>query len=87
MATRMPVSTGERRASSMVRIEKDKFVIEMESSWPADRWVDVMRDLIRIVSIADKELVDNNLDCIYGVCDLLEAMLPDEKDARKMIKG
>ena len=71
----------------MVRIEKDKFVIEMESRFPADRWVDVMRDLIRLVSIADKERVDNNLDCIYGVCDLLEAMLPDEMDARKMIKS
>lgn len=71
----------------MVRIEKDKFVIEMKGTWPADRWVDVMRDLIRLVSIADKERVDNNLDSIYGVCDLLEAMLPDEEDARKMIKS
>lgn len=87
MATRMPASTGERRGSDMVRIEKDKFVIEMESRFPADRWVEVMRDLIRLVSIADKERVDNNLDCIYGVCDLLEAMLPDEEDARKMIRG
>ncbi len=71
----------------MVRIEKDKFVIEMDSCFPADRWVELMRDLIRLVSIADKERVDNNLDCIYGVCDLLEAMLPDEEDARKMIRG
>lgn len=87
MVTRMPASTGERRASNMVRFEKDKLVIEMEGTWPADRWVDVMRDLIRCISITDKERVDNNLDCIYGVCDLLEAMLPDEQDARKMIKG
>lgn len=71
----------------MVRIEKNKLVIEMEGTFPADRWVDVMRDLIRCISITDKERVDNNLDCIYGVCDLLEAMLPAEEDARKLIKG
>ncbi len=71
----------------MVHFEKDKFVIEMKSEWPADSWVDVMRDLIRCVSVTDKERLDNNLDCVYGVCDLLEAMLPDEKDARKMING
>lgn len=71
----------------MVRIEKDKLVIEMEGTFPADRRVDVMRDLIRCISIADKERVNNNLDCIYGVCDLLEAMLPTEEDARKMIRG
>lgn len=71
----------------MVRIEKDKLVIEMEGTFPADRWVDVMRDLIRLVSIADKDLVGSGTDCIFGVCDLLEAMLPDERDARKMIRG
>ena len=72
----------------MVRIEKDKLVVEIGTgSFPADRWVEVMRDLIRCISIVDKDRVDINTDCIYGVCDLLEAMLPDEQDARKLIKG
>lgn len=72
----------------MVRIEKDKLVVEIGTgAFPASRWLDVMRDLIRCISIADKDRVDNNTDCIYGVCDLLEAMLPDEEDARKMIRG
>lgn len=39
----------------MVRMEKDTFVIELESTCPADRWVDVMRDLIRCVSVTDEQ--------------------------------
>lgn len=70
----------------MVRIEKDKVVIELESRIPAESWVSVMRDIIRCIAITDKEIVGNGTDCIYGLCDLLEAMLPDETDARKLIK-
>lgn len=70
----------------MIHIEKDRLIIEIKSAFPADCWVDVMRDLIRCISIADKERLDNNTDCICGICELLEAMLPDENDARKMIE-
>lgn len=69
----------------MVRFEKDKLVIEMETYYPTDSWVQAMHDLIRCVSIADKERMDNNTDCLYGVCELLEALLPDEKTARRMM--
>lgn len=71
----------------MVRIEKDKVVIEMASHFPAESWVDTMRDLIRCIAVANKELVGENNDCLYGVCDLLEAMLPDAREAGKLIKG
>ena len=42
----------------MVRFEKDKLVIEMETYYPADSWVQAMHDLIRCISIADKERMD-----------------------------
>lgn len=71
----------------MVRIEKDKVVIELESRFPAESWVECMRDIVRCIAIADKERLDNDTDCIYGLCDLLEAMLPDETEARKLVKG
>lgn len=71
----------------MVRIEKDKLVVEIEYPRPSDCWLDIMRDLICIIQATDKEKVDNYNDCIYGVCDLLEALLPDENTARKMIEG
>lgn len=71
----------------MVRFEKDKLVIEMETYYPTDSWVQTMRDLIRCMGAADKELLDNDPDFVYGVCTLLEAMLPDEADARKLLKG
>lgn len=71
----------------MVRIEKDKFVIEVESALPAEGWLDAMRDLISLVQVADKERVDNRSDCIFGACELLEAMLPSEEQARKLIEG
>lgn len=71
----------------MVRFEKDKLVIEMGTPFPADRWVELMRDLIRCIAAADKELLDNDPDFVNGVCVLLEAMLPDEANARKLSKG
>lgn len=70
----------------MVRFEKDKMIIEMESHFPTESWVDTMRDLIHCIAIANKELVGENCDCLYGVCELMEAMLPDERVMRKLVK-
>lgn len=69
----------------MVRFEKDKLIIEMQTKWPADKWKDIVRDLVYAIGALDKERVDNDNDCTYGMCDLLVEMLPDEFDLRKML--
>ncbi len=69
----------------MVRFEKDKIVIEIESVLPADDWCMFVRDIISAVGAIDKDLVDNNNDCIYGLSKLLLEMMPEEIVLRKMI--
>lgn len=69
----------------MVRFEKDKMVIEIASNFPADSWADTMRSLLRMVAIADKELLSGERDVLYDVCTLLEEMLPDEDTCRRLV--
>lgn len=69
----------------MVRFEKEKLIIEIESKWPTDKWKDIVRDLVYAIGALNKELVDNENDCTYSMCDLLVEMLPDERDLRKML--
>lgn len=69
----------------MVRFEKEKIVIEIATKWPADKWREIMNDLIFAIGALDKERVDNNNDCTYGMCDLLIELLPDEFVLRKML--
>lgn len=68
----------------MVRFEKGKIVIEVESVSPAEDWVGLMRSLLRIVSITDKESLNSKDDPLYDVCWLLESMVPGSDDAGKM---
>lgn len=69
----------------MVRFEKNKIVVEIESITPADDWCMFVRDLISAVGAIDKDLLDNNNDCIYGISKLLFEMIPDELIIREMI--
>lgn len=69
----------------MVRFEKNKIVIEIECGFPADDWCMFVKDIISAVGAIDKDLVDNNNDCIYGLSKLLLEMMPDEMVLRKMI--
>ncbi len=69
----------------MVRFEKEKVIIEIQTKWPTDKWKDIVRDLVYAIGALDKERVDNDNDCTYGMCDLLMEMLPDEFDLRKML--
>lgn len=70
----------------MVRFEEKKLVIEIEDSWPVDRWRRMVRDLLYAIGAFNKELADNNDDCIYTMSDLLIEMLPDELVLRKMLE-
>lgn len=70
----------------MVKFEKDRFVVEVENPFPVSMWLSTVADIVRAIGSVDKERVSNEYDFIYGLCDLLEAMLPDEKQARRMFE-
>lgn len=70
----------------MIRFEEKKIVIEIATDYPADKWVEIMTDLHRVAGVMDKEFVSNEYDCIYGICDLLNELMPEEMTARKMIE-
>lgn len=70
----------------MVRFEKEKIVIEIATKWPVCKWKEIISDLLFAIGAMDKDRVDNNNDCIYGVCDLLTEMLPDERILEKMLE-
>lgn len=73
--------------NNMVRFEKDKIVVEMSSRFPASDWAVRVRDLVYAISAIDKDRVDNDHDCIYGLCVLLLEMLPDEKYMTDLMKA
>ena len=70
----------------MVRFEKDKIVVEIPTTYPTTDWLDHVRDVVQAIGVIDKELMDNKRDCIYGLCNLLDSMLPDERQAKKMLE-
>lgn len=66
----------------MVRFEKDKLIIEIESCFPTDTWLELygaMLDLVRSLD-ADYSLSDR----FYNIPILLDAMLPDSDQAKKL---
>lgn len=73
--------------NNMVRFEKDKIVVEMSSRFPASDWAVRVRNLVYAISAIDKDRVDNDHDCIYGLCELLLEMLPDEKYMTDLMKA
>ena len=62
----------------MVRFEKDKIVIEIESQFPKEEWLEHVRDLVWAIGAIDKDMVDRKNDGIYGLCQLVLEMLPKE---------
>ena len=71
----------------MVHVEPDRLVITIETKTPCWTWTDAMFDLVRAISLLDKERMDNEHDCTYNLCLLLEAMLPTEEDMRMLEKA
>lgn len=71
----------------MVRFEKDKLVIEIETHYPASHWLDLTRDLVRAIGAIDKDLVGSANDYIYSLCDFLEDLMPEESDLRELMRA
>lgn len=69
----------------MVRFEKDKIVVEIETQFPTDEWIEHVRDLVWAIGAINGELADQ--ERIYGLCQLVLDMLPNEAEAREMIKA
>lgn len=69
----------------MVRFEKDKLVIEIVTKFPENDWLEHVRDLVWAIGAIDGELADQ--ERMYGLCQLVLDMLPNEAEAREMIKA
>ena len=69
----------------MVRFEKDKLVIEIVTAFPEEYVVEHVRDLVWAIGAIDGELADQ--ERMYGLCQLVLDMLPNEAEAREMIKA
>lgn len=69
----------------MVKFENKRLVVEMECRDSAEMWVDTMRALLDLISIADKSMLDNKEDSLYNLCWLMRELLPDVKTVQKMI--
>lgn len=68
----------------MVKFEKKRLLVEIECHDSAEMWVDTMRALLDLISIADKSMLDNKEDSLYGLCFLMRELLPDVQTAQGM---
>lgn len=69
----------------MVRFEKDKFIVEVPAAGGAiESWLNTLNDLIHVLSSLDPDLSagTNHFDTMW----LLQNMLPEYEDAKKMIE-
>lgn len=71
----------------MVRFEKDKIVVEIPSMFPAADWLEHVRNLTYAVGALDKDRVDNDHDCIWGLSNLILQMMPEEEDLLEMLRA
>ena len=60
---------------------------EIETAAPALTAHRIMHDLVYAMGAINKDLVDNDTDCIYWLCELLKEMIPGEDDLEKMEKA
>lgn len=70
----------------MIHVEPDKLVISIKTPFPCTAWTEIMFALVRAISIMDKDRIDNDSDCTFGLCQLLEEMLPGEADMEKILQ-
>ena len=67
----------------MVRFEKDRFIIEVKTGInPIENWLDTIQDLLSVLRSQDPYLA--NGETRYFTLALLEEMLPEWEDAKKM---
>jgi hypothetical protein len=70
----------------MVRFEEDKLVIELSAICKSDsleKWTGLQKSLCNIIRSMNDENIYGDFDCAI---DLLGELVPDWKDAKKMIE-
>lgn len=75
----------------MVQLEKDKIVITIETSAPAELLSDIIGSIplcVQAAQMGHKELVDDKFtDSIYFLMELYKALLPDEEQTRRIFEA
>ncbi len=72
----------------MVRLEKDRIVIEIETGCPADDLQELQRDIIRMIRYYDYRDYGENDGCPFiRVLDLLESTLPEFDFYKNLLKS
>ena len=69
----------------MIRFEEKKLVIEIDTAFPVDTWLDLHRGICDIVrNVKQDNIIDSSF---YNVVDLLEELTPNEVEAKKMVES
>ena len=69
----------------MVRIEKNKLIIEMETSAPEEIYADLLKDVIKCIQAAGRDKDNDEIhDSLHFLLELYKAMLPSEEQVSKM---
>lgn len=68
----------------MVRFEKDKFIVEVPTAGnPTEDWLGTLNDLIDVLRSEDPDLRGESH---YHTFWLLQQLLPEWEDAKKMVE-
>ena len=70
----------------MVRFEKDKYVIEVPSCFPAKEWKQLMTDILSVMGSIDQQLFEGEHDSVFGLTRFLLQMLHEEEVVKKMVE-
>lgn len=65
----------------MVKFEKDKFVIEVPTTSPAEDWLELHDALCLVIRSLNHETIPENF---WAVVNLLQDMMPDWQTAKKL---
>lgn len=72
----------------MVKLEKDRIVIEIETGCPDDDLQELQREIIRMIRYYNYQDYGNNNGCPFvHVLDLLESTLPEFDFYKNLLKS
>ena len=68
---------------NMVRFEENKLVIEIENSDPVEAWIELQQGLCDLIRFVNSDTLYPNT--FYGVIDLVGELVPEHRQAKKML--
>lgn len=64
----------------MVKLEKNKIIIEIETGCPADDFQELQREIIKVIQLYNYADYGNNNGCpFFRILSLLEETLPNDE--------